>query len=296
MARRSHTNASRKQAAPSVAKALRATAGCALCLLLAFPGTGVSAADEWQPQSPAKQIITTVVSNEQIAGEHRDHYAYFSTERSERTGGHLWTEKVVETNSGKIRMLREEDGQTLSADRISQERGRLAAIVADPEAFVKKSQLVKDDELHARQMLSLLPNAFLFSGPREDGGFLRIDYKPNPAYQTQSMEERVLHGMSGSVLIDPQSMRLHHVEGRLLEDVSIGFGILATIRAGSNFSTTRDRLGQPDWKTTQLDTDINGRAIFFKSIARKEHAEHSDFVRVPDDLTVAQAVALAEQP
>jgi hypothetical protein len=110
------------------------------------------------------------------------------------------------------------------------------------------------------------------------------------------MEERVLHAMSGTMLVDPKAMRLREIEGRLPQDVNIGFGILATIRAGSNFATTRDSFGQPDWKTTQLDTNIDGKAIFFKSIARKEHAVHSDFVRIPNELTVQQAVAVAEQP
>jgi hypothetical protein len=82
----------------------------------------------------------------------------------------------------------------------------------------------------------------------------------------------------------------------LPQDVNIGFGILATIRMGSKFATTRDPLDPPDWKTTVLDTDVNGHALFFKTISRKEHAEHSDFHRVANDISVAQAVALAEQP
>jgi len=241
-------------------------------------------------------MVSTMLSNEMTAAQHRDHYAYTSVERSDRTGGHLWTEKVVETNVGKVRMLLAEDGQPLSAEQVAEERGRLAAIVADPAAFIKKAQATKDDEAHARQLLTLLPNAFLFGDVHEDGEFERIDYKPNPDYAPQSMEERVLHAMSGTMLIDPKALRLHQIEGRLPQDVSIGFGLLATIRAGSSFATTRDRLGQPDWKTISLDTDINGKAIFFKSIAKKEHAVHSDFVRVSNDLTVAQAVAIAEQP
>ena len=90
-------------------------------------------------------------------------------------------------------------------------------------------------------------------------------------------------------------MRLHHLEGRLPEDISIGFGLLATIHAGSNFATTRNPLGELDWKTTLVDTDINGKAIFFKAISRKQHTEHSDYVRVSNDLTVAQAVELVER-
>ena len=243
----------------------------------------------------AKQIVATMLANEDIAAQHKDHYVYISQERSERTGGHLWKEKVVETNVGKIRMLIAEDGQPLGAQREAQERGRLAEIVADPSGFQKRGQTLKDDETHARQMLSLLPKAFLFGDVREQDGFLQIDFSPNPAYATQSLEERVLHGMSGRMQIDPKTMRLHHIEGQLPQDISIGFGFLATIRAGSKFATTRDRLGEPDWKTTVQDTDIDGKAIFFKAIAKKEHAEHSEFVRVPNDLSVTQAVEMAER-
>jgi hypothetical protein len=273
--------------------------GSTLCLLaaLAWPlHRARAAADVPRTSDAALQIITTMMHNENTAALHKDHYCYLSKERSERTGGHLWTEKVVETNVGKIRMLLAEDGQPLSPERIARERGRLAEIVADPSAFIKKSQTTKDDEAHARQMLALATRAFLFEDPRPDGSFLRIDYRPNPDYATQSMEERVLHGMSGTMIIDPQAMRLHHIDGHLPVDVSLGFGIIATVRAGSSFSTTRDRLGQPDWKTTQLDTAINGRIIFFKSIAKNEHAEHANFTRIPDDLTIPQAVALVEQP
>jgi hypothetical protein len=109
------------------------------------------------------------------------------------------------------------------------------------------------------------------------------------------MEERVLHGMSGTLLVEPTGLRLHRIEGRLPQDVSLGFGLLATIRAGSSFSTTRNPLGEPDWKTTTLDTDIDGKAIFFKSFAKKQHAERTAFTRVANDMSVAQAVELIER-
>jgi hypothetical protein len=272
---------------------------CACCVVgqaLMLTSSGVCA-DTAAPMEPgiAMQDVMTMAANENLAALHKDHYIYLSKERSERTGGHLWTEKVVETDAGKVRFLLGEDGQPLSPEREAQERGRLAAIVADPNGFQKKSQALKDDEAHARDLLTLLPKAFLFGDVRDQGRYLSIDFKPNPEYQPQSMEERVLHGMSGTLLIDAKAMRLRHIEARLLQDVSIGFGFLATIRAGSNFATTRDPQGQLDWKTMTLDTDINGRAIFFKTIAKSEHAEHSDFVRVPNEMTVAQAVAMAEQ-
>jgi len=266
----------------------------ALCLALAFPAHVVRAAADVPQSNSALQIVTAMLFNEKAAAQHRDHYLYLSQERSDRTGGHLWTEKVVETDAGKVRFLIAEDGHPLPPDRVAEERGRLAAIVADPAAFARRSQTIRDDEAHAVQMLSLAGRAFLFSDARPEGAYLRVDFRPNPDYETQTIEERVLHAMSGTMLIDPQAMRLHHIEGRLPADVSIAFG-LATIHAGSNFATTRDRLGEPDWKTTLVDTAINGRIIFFRSVARNEHAEHSNFVRVPNNLTVVQAVAMVEQ-
>jgi hypothetical protein len=119
--------------------------------------------------------------------------------------------------------------------------------------------------------------------------------RPDPAYTPQSLEERVLHGMVGTLQVDVKSERLHRLEGRLPADLSIGYGLVATIRAGSNFSTEREPVPGNEWKTAVLDTDINGRAIFFKSIGKKEHAEHSDFVQIPMDTTLTEAVALLER-
>jgi hypothetical protein len=154
---------------------------------------------------------------------------------------------------------------------------------------------LKDDDRHAREMLGLLPKAFLLDGMRQEGDFVRIDFKPNPAYEPQTMEERVLHGMVGTLSVDEKSTRLHQLEGRMPADVTIGYGLLATIKAGSNFSTTREPVQGDEWKTATMDTDINGRAVFFKSIGRKEHAEHSAFEKVPTDISVAQAVGLLER-
>ena len=159
----------------------------------------------------------------------------------------------------------------------------------------KSAAALKSDEQHAKEMLGLLPKAFLFENARQEGEFLRIDFRPNPDYVTRSLEERVLHGMTGSLLVDQRVMRLRGIEGRLPEDVNIGFGLIATIKAGSNFSTTRERVYETEWKTQVLDTDINGRAIFFKTIGKKEHAVHSDFKLMPDSITLSQAVELLEK-
>ena len=244
---------------------------------------------------PALMVVQSMVEHENEAEKHRDNYLYESWERSDRTGGHLWTEWVAETTEGKVHRLIEEDGQPLNAARQTEESARLADVVAHPDAFAKRSQALKNDEAHAKDLMQLLPKAFVFENARTEGRFLKIDFRPNPGYSPKSMEETILHGMTGSLLVEEPVERLHGIEARLPQDVSIGFGLLATIHAGSNFSTTRERVYGNEWKTHSLDTDINGRAIFFKAIAKKEHAVHKSFTVLPPDMSVGQAVELLEK-
>lgn len=236
-----------------------------------------------------QQVVQVMLGHENEAEKSPRLFTYISEERSERTGGHLWTERVAETRLGKIKMLLAEDGHPLSGERAAAERARMQDIAEHPDAFEKSAAGLKNDEKHAREMLALLPKAFLLDGMREDGRFLRINFKPDPSYSPQSLEERVIHGMSGSMLVDEHDLRLHWIEGRLPDDVSIGFG-LATIHAGSNFSTTRSPVMGDEWKTVALDTDINGRVIFLKAIAKKQHATHRDFKELPESVSVQQAV------
>jgi hypothetical protein len=258
-----------------------------LCLYVLSLGRAAAA----QSGKTARQVVDAMVTNEGTAEKSLRVFLYVSEERSERTGGHLWTERVAETQAGKIRMLIAEDGQALSGDRAAAERARVNDIAKHPESFEKSAAALKNDEKHAREMLSMLPKAFVLDGMREDRGSWRIDFHPDPAYVPQSLEERVIHGMSGSMLVDEKAMRLHRIEGRLPADVSIGYGLLATIHAGSNFSTTRSPVDADEWKTVSVDTDISGRIIFLKAIGKKQHAIHRDFKQLPDTESVQQAVA-----
>ena len=66
-----------------------------------------------------------MLTHEGDPAEHRLKYMYLSEERSERTGGHLWTERVVETPMGKVRLLLAEDGKPLSPERQAAEKAQI---------------------------------------------------------------------------------------------------------------------------------------------------------------------------
>jgi hypothetical protein len=240
----------------------------------------------------ARRIVDTMLTHEGDPAEHRLKYMYLSEEWSDRTGGHVWTERVVETAMGKVRLLLAEDGKPLSTERQAAERARLADIAAHPDAFQKREQAMKNDEQHAEQMLALLHKAFLFDEPRAEGSDLRIGFRPDPAYQPKTMEEKVLHAMSGAVLVDERTKQLHRIEGKIPADVSLGYGLLGTIHAGSSFSTEHEMEQGGEWKDALVNTAIEGKAMLFKEIGRNEHVVHSEFKKLSDSINVAEAVAL----
>ena len=258
-------------------------------VLLALMVTGVLRA---QSSNDARRIVDTMLAHENDPAEHRHKYMYVSEERSDRTGGRLWTERVVETSAGKVRLLLAEDGKPLSPDRVAAEKERLKEIIAHPDAFQRREQAMKNDELHAEEMLAMLHRAFLFDEPHMEGGDVRIDYRPDPAYQPKTLEEKVLHAMSGAVMVDRASLQLHRIEGKVPTDVSLGYGMLGTIHAGSSFATTHEVEPGNEWKPALVSTMIDGKALFFKEIGRNEHTVHSDFKELPDGMSIAQAVEL----
>jgi hypothetical protein len=258
----------------------------ALLCLMALGGA------QAQGSNDARNIVNTMLAHEGDAAEHRFKYMYVSEERSDRTGGHLWKEMVAETSKGKVRLLLAEDGKSLNPERMAEEKAKLMEIAAHPDAFQRREQAMTNDEEHAEQMLALLHKAFLFDAPRLEGEDLKIVYRPDPAYQPKTMEEKVLHAMSGWVLVDEKTMQLHRIEGRVPADVSLGYGLLGKVHAGSSFETTHEMEPGGEWKDAMVNTAIEGKAMLFKEIGRNEQMVHSDFKLLPDDISVAEAVAL----
>jgi hypothetical protein len=263
-----------------------------VCGLVALMGT-VQLHAQATTGPTAKDLVAQMVAHEKDSMTHRGMYDYVSLERSERTDGHLWMEHVVETSKGRIRYLMQEDGKLLPPEREAQERGRLADILAHQAEYEAHEHAQKDDEEKARQMLELLPKAFLLENMRTEGLDWRIDVRPDPAYSPSGMQETVLHGISGYMLINQKELRLHRLEGKLSQDVSIGFGILATVHAGSHFLTERSPAGD-EWRTAHVVSVVNGKIIFFKTLSKNQDMVRQQFHKLEKPLTLQEAVALAE--
>jgi hypothetical protein len=245
-----------------------------------------------QLQQTPLQVVTAMVQNEKEARQHRTFFRYTSVERSARTEGHLWTENVAETPDGLLRRLVAEDGKPLPPDRAAAEDRRIAALVRDPSALRAADADRRADEARMGKLLDIMPQIFLFTADGMQGDCIRIAFHPNPAFTPSSYDQRIVHGLAGTILIRMPAERLCGIEGHLIERVSFGYGLLGHIDKDSHFSVTRVPVTVTDWKSTRIEVHLDGKLLLFKSISRDEDAVHSAAEPLPPNLSLAEVATL----
>jgi hypothetical protein len=110
------------------------------------------------------------------------------------------------------------------------------------------------------------------------------------------MEARVMGSMSGTLTVAIPGHRIKTFKGRLNNDVTIGFGFLARIKAGSTFDIERREVASGYWQIAETHVHISGHALFFKTIGTQEDEVKSDFTLVPLGTTLEHAVEMLKDP
>lgn len=210
-----------------------------------------------------------------------------------RTGGHLWREKVVETQDGVLRRLLAVDGVALSERAAEAESRRIDEVVANPEEFRKMNSSVRDDEVHAVHLLQLMPKAFLLSADGEEDGCTRIAFRPNPAFEPSTYEERVVQVLAGTVSVAEPADRLCHLQAHFTRPVEFGFGLLGRLDSDGSFDLTRRKVDPARWKSADIRVHIQGRVLLLKSLSKEQDARRTDIRAISKEISLAEAARLS---
>lgn len=262
--------------------------GIVVLLSLMFVAGTSLAAQVRQPPS-AIQIVDQMVQAESAAWRNRQHFLYREEERSNRTKGHLWEELVVETSDGSMQRLISEDGKPLSASQEKAEEQRIAYLADHPGELRRETHRRRADEARMPDLLRELPTIFVFKIVGSDGDYTRIAFQPNPSFKEQSYQDRVVHAMSGMLLIHTTDMRLCWLDVRMDHRVEFGFGLLGEISDKTHFSLARAEVSPGYWVTTKIHVHLDGTILLMKSISRDVASSQYGFKLVAHDLTVAEA-------
>jgi uncharacterized protein YcgL (UPF0745 family) len=253
------------------------------------------------PQISPDQLVREAVRNEVAANDASAKHMFCSHKRTPKGSQ---TKLYVETNEAMAGMLVAVNDQPLTAQEKQGEINHLFWLEGSPEQLRKKHAREKEDAEHTLRIVKALPDAFRYQyegtengapGLGRDGApLVRLKFTPNPAYSPPSHVEQVLEGMQGYLLIDPASKRLARIDGTLFKEVTFGWGIVGHLDKGGHFRVQQADLGDGTWDITEMNLDIKGKILFFKSLSMVGDEVISDFRRVPDNLTFAQGVKMLQ--
>jgi|SRR5579864_1262403 len=243
-----------------------------------------------QSQVNAQELVKDVVFNElKAAKDDNTHWMYFSNETA--ADGHQ-SREVVETKDGVIYRVMGVDGRPLSAEERRLEDQRIQKLLNNPSDQKKQQKARDEDAKKAKEMLQMLPAAFIYRVQSVGETTIRLSFVPNPAFDPPTRETKVFHNMEGTMLVDRRQKRLRLLSGRLANDVEFGGGLFGRLHKGGTFLVEQTDVGGGHWEPTLTDVHITGRALFFKTIKEQQHEICSKFHRVPDSLSLSQAAEM----
>jgi hypothetical protein len=247
-----------------------------------------TAAGQARAQQPPNQLVRQVINHEVQAENHDNSYWMFRLQETQPHGG-TKTEQVVETPHGWVRRLLAINGRALTAQERAKDDARLQKLLTDAGEQRKNQENTRNDVRHAQNLLEMLPDAFLYTYAGRAGQVVKLKFRPNPKFHARSREAAVFHDMVGSLWLNLKQKRLAGIEGHLNQEVKFAGGLLGHLDKGGTFDVKQTQIAPGIWDVTYMNIRMNGRALFFKTIAVREEDIRSDYRRVSSDLTLTQA-------
>ena len=248
---------------------------------------GSAQAAPTESNAAANELARGMVKNELKAMDEDHSHWMYRLETVEH--GTKETKEVVETKDGDVTRLVERNGQPLSPDEQKAEDERMDKFIHDPAEQKKQQQDVADDSRKMKQLLGMLPQALTYSAPEVSGSTTKLKFQPNSAFHPPSREAHVFHEMEGELVVDTKQQRIVEFSGHLIHTVDFGGGLLGHLDQGGTFDVRQQEVGPDIWEMTLLKVNMKGKALFFKTVSVQQDERHSDFHRVPDTETLAQA-------
>jgi hypothetical protein len=239
-------------------------------------------------KDPLPMVVEAVHAELAAADNDHSHWRY----RDERKDLHDSVSIVVQTPYGAVTRLIARAGHPLSAAEAEAENNRVNNFVRDPAALARQRKDSAQDDKNARELLNMLPDAFLWRIESEDAQTVRLHFEPNPHFDPPNLQARVLGAMNGELVVDKAQHRIETISGRLTRDVTFGFGIFGRLREGGTFRVERRELAPRLWQITETHVHIDGKALFFKNISQEQDEIQSGFTPVPPTTTLEQAATL----
>jgi len=244
-----------------------------------------------QETRSAKEIIQAAVKTELAADKNdRSRWRY----RDDQRDGNDTVSIVVQTDHGSVKRVISKNGRPLSDAEARVEDQRIQSLIHDPDKLARRRKDSAQDDKNATELLNMLPEAFTWKVQSEDAEKITLHFEPNAGFNPPDMQSRVMGEMMGELVVDKEQNRIETIRGRLMQDVTIGWGFLGRLHAGGTFRVERREVMPRLWQITETHVHIEGKALFFKNIGQQQDEVQTEFTQVPNGTTLEQAAQMSK--
>jgi hypothetical protein len=200
------------------------------------------------------------------------------------------TRLVIETPEGRADRIVLFNDEPLSPDHQAKQQHRLEKLLSDRDAVKDDLKDQKAETQRRIRMVKAFPKAFFFDFVEREKGLLRFDFRPDPEFSPKDRETQMYRGMEGTVWIEPEQERIVQIQGKLVKDVTFGWGIFGRLNKGGIYEITQTQLSPGTWRITALNVDVKGRTFLVDTFRFLRKETSSRFQPVSSAMTYQVAV------
>ena len=237
--------------------------------------------------------VRDILQNE-LRAQADDHFLWCYRKLTDKDGKQQLF-AACQTKALEIDRLMAVNGKPLTEQQWTEENQRIERLLNSRSQLRKEKQQQREDGEQATRMLRMVPEVFLFQQESSEGNRITLHFTPNPAFRASGASEMVFHHMEGTLTLDVKQKRLVEISGRLNSDVKFAGGLLGHLDKGGTFYVKQQEVGPGCWEMTRMDVQMNGKALFFKTISVRTREIDTDFHAVPAAASIQQVAELTNE-
>ncbi len=109
-----------------------------------------------------------------------------------------------------------------------------------------------------------------------------VRFTPKPNARAETRQGSLARQFAGRIWVDEAAQEVVRVEATAIDDLTIGFGIIAKLQKGATALVTRERVDADTWMPTSLRLTGQGRAMLVRRLTIAHAIEWFDYRRVSD--------------
>jgi hypothetical protein len=146
--------------------------------------------------------------------------------------------------------------------------------------LAKEAEEVREREAILDDAYAVFDLGFVCRETIDGTSVLVLSLTPRPDAKTTTREGGMMKHFTGRMWVSETDHHIARLRLHAREDVSIGWGVVARVEAGSGFDYVRKRVGDA-WAPSELTIEGSGRTLLFRKFQVKTVTKYSGHQRVP---------------